>query len=84
MAGSHGVAVGRPRVHPRAQQRLEQVHVQRLAFALSLVLCTCHAWMTGSRCCEGPSLGIAKGTAKAVPKQTPCSCNGLRTISLSC
>ena len=40
MASSHGIAVGRPRVHPRAQQRLEEVHVQRLAAALPLILCT--------------------------------------------
>ena len=44
MAGSHGVAVSGPRVHPRAQQRLKEVHVQRLAAALPLILCTSHAW----------------------------------------
>ena len=44
MAGSHGIAVGCSRVHPRAQQCLKEVHVQRLAAALSLILRTCHAW----------------------------------------
>ena len=38
MAGSHSVAIRGPRVHPSAQQRLEQVHLQRLCSAHPIVL----------------------------------------------
>ena len=38
VASSHGVAISRSRVHPSTQQRLKEVHVQRLCIAHLFIL----------------------------------------------
>ena len=42
MACSHGIAIGGSRVDPSTQQRLEEIHVQRLCFAHLLILQASH------------------------------------------